>query len=805
MIINFLFEKVLPLFKKKNEVLDDKETTTVQDLLTYPPKVYGVPTLSAEQVVSFHTVQIKSLIPSARMRLNSEGEEPCFENLYKETLINFAEYCHLLPASEFHHHHEVGGLFYHSMETALGCLEYAKARDGDIPKDEDEYAIDIQSQLKPVWHYAAWCLGLLHDLGKIVIDMKVISADKNSECPPWDALNETLIEWSRENGVKRYRPIWNPHRNHQEHQSMSGVLFQKIVSKAGQRYLAQGGAKVRTQVINYLNGRVDTQAFLHKIVLEVDSKVTKEDMSMRWDRNLGDVKIGIEKAFISTLKILKPKLKINTPNGSVFVVGGSVFVRQDLLNKIIQTCKKEGYNSIPSESKVFAITLIERGIITPYSEDYWFYNLTSNDLETDRAIQVVELASPILFFDGKIPNSISATLHINPIEYTCNINALGERTVVTQSHLPLEENAQATAQVDNESLEADNAQNNSSPKTDAQKAAKKIAAFTPSNSESELSLKTETETEAKKNQSNTRKAKPKTDAQKAADKIAALKMSVSSEQHFSLKTENQACSKKEREQSHKGRSTLKQTQSNSTGATNKNQENKSRRIRKNKPVSAKLHKSQISLLNKLSEPSGGWCVIEKQIQVPIDQIGMVVGNGDITVISKIKTSGICNADGGKLVFSELATSYLVNRKQAQHKVDDPNKRNADNGNLKVINLAEVEQMQNDLVNLNHINNTTPAVNAEKEELQKTSEVKSMPCANAEPNKSDEKLNEKLKALAEEFNVKEQDGCVYIRTEEFALMRRKLSQEEFKTLRKRPVIRTEIDGVSYMLIFKREKE
>ena len=786
MLTNFLFEKVLPLFKKQNEVLDDNESTSVQDLLTYPPKVYGVPALSAEQVVSFHTVQIKSLIPSARIRLNSEGEEPCFENLYKETLINFAEYCHLLPASEFHHHHEVGGLFYHSMETALGCLEYAKARDGDIPKDEDEYAIDIQSRLKPVWHYAAWCLGLLHDLGKIVIDMKVISADKNNECPPWDALNETLIEWSRENGVKRYRPIWNPHRNHQEHQSMSGVLFQKIVSKAGQRYLAQAGAKVRTQVINYLNGRVDTQAFLHKIVLEVDSKVTKEDMSMRWDRNLGDVKIGIEKAFISTLKILKPKLKINAPNGSVFVVGGSVFIRQDLLNKIIQTCKKEGYNSIPSESKVFAITLIERGIITPYSEDYWFYNLTSNDLEIDRAIQVVELASPILFFDGKIPNSISATLHINPIEYTCSINALGERAVVTQLHAPLEESEKATVQ-------ENNVQNISSPKTDAEKAAKRIAAFTPSNRE--------TETEAKKNKGNTKKAKPKTDAQKAADKIDALKQSASSEQYFSLKTENQTCSKSEQEQSKKGKGTTKQTPSNSAGATDKNQENKRRRTKKNKPVSAKLHKGQISLLNKLSEPSGGWCLIENQIQVPIDQIGMVVGNGDITVMSKIKTSGLCSAYGSNFVFSELATNYLVNRKQAQHKIDG----NADKENLKVINLAEVEQMQNDLVNLNHIINTTQAVNPGKKEFQKTSEVKSIPCVNTEPNKTDEELNRKLKALAKEFNVREQDGHVYIRTEEFGLMRRKLSQEEFKTLRKRPVIRTEFDGVSYMLIFKREKE
>ena len=771
MLVNFLFEKVIPRFKKQSKILDSEEVPTVQDLLTYPPKVYGVPTLSAEQVVSFHSVQIKSLIPSARMRLTAEYDEPCFDNLYKETLSNFAEYCHLLPASEFHHHHEVGGLFYHSMETALGCLEYAKARDGDIPKDENEYAIDIQSQLKPVWHYAAWCLGLLHDLGKIVIDMKVISADKESNCPPWDALNETLMEWAEEHNVKRYRPIWNPHRNHQEHQCMSGVLFQKIVSKAGQRYLGQGGAKVRTQVINYLNGRIDTQAFLHKLVLEVDSKVTKEDMSMRWDRNLGDIKIGIEKAFISTLKILKPKLKVNTANGSVFVVGGSVFIKQDLLNKIIQTCKKEGYNSIPSESKVFALTLIERGIITPYSDDYWFYNLTSNELNAERAVQVVELASPILFFDGKIPKSITGTLQISPIDYICNINEVGEKTVLEATV-----NLNLTTQITDESTNLPAVNTPEKSKSSDTKQQKEQ----PKSNES-----AEQEKQASGN---------RTDAQKAASKIAALKKESKSPQHFALKTTHSNSDSSNNLNKHSGDKPA-ETISEPGAPTKKSSPAKKRRTRKTTPE-GKLNKKQLAILGKLKKPTNGWQVKDKQIHFPVEHLRIISSEDGLSLMSQIKTEKLCCVLDENFVFSEPASQYLINKKGSDHSTQNISKDKKEK-EVKTVNLADIELQQSHVLINNNLNIEAP--------VEKGEGISVASLDNSLENNNDSKIENgflnKLKEVSKEFDLLEHEGGIYMKTDNVGLLRRKLTQSEFKMFRTRTVVTTEIEGVRYMLIYK----
>ena len=78
----------------------------------------------------------------------------------------YANFVHLLPASENHHHRGAGGLFRHGLEVAYWSLLGAEEK--VFSWDE---APSRRAQLTPRWRLAVMLAGLCHDVGKPMSDV----------------------------------------------------------------------------------------------------------------------------------------------------------------------------------------------------------------------------------------------------------------------------------------------------------------------------------------------------------------------------------------------------------------------------------------------------------------------------------------------------------------------------------------------------------------------------------------------------------------------------------------------------------
>jgi len=293
-LLNAAVGRIAKLIKKNSS--DDKDMASLTEgyLRRYPVRTFGIPVANVEDILLSYKLEVKKLIPAAAIRINSERPED---------IHNLAEYVHLLPASEYHHHHELGGLFYHSLQTAHGCLEKARAREGKIPRDKKSTNIDVFQVIKPKWIYGAWALGLIHDIGKVIMDITVYEHGKETNV--WSPLNESLVAWARRTGVRSYETRMTKDRQHGAHEEVGALLVKEVISKEGIEYIRAGGPMLMNQIYQYMSGKYIDGAFLHQIVKHVDGLETARDINMRWDKHLGESRVNVEKIFISSARGLR--------------------------------------------------------------------------------------------------------------------------------------------------------------------------------------------------------------------------------------------------------------------------------------------------------------------------------------------------------------------------------------------------------------------------------------------------------------------------------------------------------------------
>lgn len=91
-----------------------------------------------------------------------------FDNWILVTVRRFAELVQQFPASRGHHHAEPGGLLDHSLEVACNA---ARLRQGYLLPPEA--GAEEQARQASAWTVAVVCAALLHDVGKVAVDMEI--------------------------------------------------------------------------------------------------------------------------------------------------------------------------------------------------------------------------------------------------------------------------------------------------------------------------------------------------------------------------------------------------------------------------------------------------------------------------------------------------------------------------------------------------------------------------------------------------------------------------------------------------------
>lgn len=365
----------LPL-KSDSSVLDSR----------WPPFPRAVQVLSPKHLINAQAELVRNLCSAIPL---SDDE---VERYLMPVVWNLACFVHLLPASAHHHHRGLGGLFGHSLETAIFAAQTAKNKIFDYKaKPEDAY------MNKARWILACALAGLTHDVGKAVLDIRVYS-DKGT----WHPTTGSITEWCRAKGISAYYVAMNEDREHNKHEQASLAYARVIIPRRTYLYLSQtGNSKIEEELHAAINGQREG-CLVGEILGEADSLSVKLDERRQGTIDPRDKLVttpladAIVKAMRSLIK--EGTWKINTQDGNVWLTTQGCFIDWSDVSDITKVLAAEGVKSVPHDNSAMASMLLTEGLIEAapgtVSPDERFWSVCPFILK-DRTITGVKFRVPV--------------------------------------------------------------------------------------------------------------------------------------------------------------------------------------------------------------------------------------------------------------------------------------------------------------------------------------------------------------------------------------------------------------------------
>ena len=221
-----------------------------------------------------------------------------FNELYKKPIERYAEMVQLLPASESHHHSHLGGMLDHGLEVLSFS---AKLRQSYVlPQNA---APEEQSKQRDAWTAAVIYAALVHDIGKVIVDIDIQLKD-GSRWFPWLGVP-----------TQPYKFKYIKGRDYDLHPVMGSFLANYLIPKEAFAWLAEY-PEAFSALMYAMADHKDKAGLLSEIVQKADQNSVTLALG-------GDVSKLTQKPITSFAKqllmalrhLLQHKFKINTPKG----------------------------------------------------------------------------------------------------------------------------------------------------------------------------------------------------------------------------------------------------------------------------------------------------------------------------------------------------------------------------------------------------------------------------------------------------------------------------------------------------------
>lgn len=322
----------------------------------YPPPPNGIPLIDPGSLLHKH----EDLL--AAMRQTIGIADPIFENLYVPSIKRMADFLHLLPASESHHHRGAGGALRHAIEVAAYT---SKASESVMIGSLD---LPVRRKQKEVaWRYAAFISGLCHDIGKPVTDM-TIHSDSGEQ---WNPMAEGIFEWGKKHGADHYFLSWQPNR-HKMHEQFYSMMVSKIAGSEGMEYLGGVGHEAVGWVLSLNQAATIEQKKMYELVTKGDMLSVENDLRTHaGGANVAVAGVNLEKVVQDAMQN-RLRLEIWTVNklgGRVWKTSGGVFLVWPISGgEIIEDLSAMRALGLPRNQEALLSFMLERGLAVKMGE-----------------------------------------------------------------------------------------------------------------------------------------------------------------------------------------------------------------------------------------------------------------------------------------------------------------------------------------------------------------------------------------------------------------------------------------------------
>lgn len=282
---------------------------------------------------------------------------PQFDRLYLDPIRRYATYVQQLPASETHHHAYPGGMLDHGLELMACSLKLRQSHllpSGSAPED--------QAQQADAWSAAIAYGALLHDIGKIVVDLHV-QYHNGEVWHPWQGpLNQP------------YRFSYNAGRNYHLHGAATGLLYTQILMPPLLDWLS-GYPELWEQLLFLLADHYDLAGKLGELVLQADRISTAQNIGANPLKALQAPAHSLQHHLLMGLRhLVKHDLKLNQPGAAGWLTEEHLWlVSKAVTDKLRAYLLAQAVDGVPSSNLAMFDELQSHGLVeaTPDGKAIW--------------------------------------------------------------------------------------------------------------------------------------------------------------------------------------------------------------------------------------------------------------------------------------------------------------------------------------------------------------------------------------------------------------------------------------------------
>jgi len=321
-----------------------------------------------------------------------------FALLYQAPLEHYAELVQQFPASEAHHHAYPGGMLDHGLEIVVYALKLRQSHllpAGATPEDQAAQA--------EAWTAAVAYAALLHDLGKIAVDLHIECAN-GSVWHPW-------------HGPLRqpYRFRYREDREYRLHSAATGLLYRQVLSPAILDWLSQY-PPLWSALLYVLAGQYEHAGVLGELVVQADRASVAQELGGDPTKAMAAPKHGLQRKLLDGLRyLLKSELKLNQagPADGWLTQDALWLVSKTVSDKLRAHLLAQGIDGIPANNTAVFNVLQDHGMLqpTPDGKAIWRATIASEG-GWSHSFTLLRLSPALIWESAQRPEPFAGTVTI---------------------------------------------------------------------------------------------------------------------------------------------------------------------------------------------------------------------------------------------------------------------------------------------------------------------------------------------------------------------------------------------------------
>lgn len=337
-----------------------------------------------------------------------------FGTLYRVPIERYTELVQQFPASENHHHAYHGGMLDHGLEIVAYALKLRQSYLLPVGADPETQAAQTEA-----WTAAVAYAALLHDIGKIAVDLHV-ECENGEVWHPWHGKL-----------MQPYRFRYRRDRLYRLHGAATGLLYTDVLDTAILDWL-HGFPELWASLLFVLAGHYEHAGTLGELVLQADQASVAQELGGDPAKARTAPKQALQRKLLDGLRyLLKEELKLNQSQASDgWLTQDSLWlVSKTVCDKLRAHLLSQGIDGVPDKNTAVFNVLQDHGIAqaTPEGKAIWKATVVSHTGWT-QSFTFLKLASSLIWDIGDRPASFEGTVRVEE-----NISTNADETHASRS------------------------------------------------------------------------------------------------------------------------------------------------------------------------------------------------------------------------------------------------------------------------------------------------------------------------------------------------------------------------------------